>query len=165
MERKLTMKFTPNVLAQWEREHDGLSILSKVATYDMLRSVGNIAMNASKSGNKGLSDDSLREAYAVINKLVSVTTIIELIQIGNLNTIDFEAAANKLENYLDKYDDGIIGAYLQVVKELDSDMKYIGFANTGLGQLIDLFIGKIGSLKKMLADGETNETSTEATNS
>ena len=157
MERKLTMKFKPAILAEWEAKHGGLSILSKVAPADIVKSVCNIMINTNQS-----MDEKIDTAYETINKIVSVSNIMDLIILGNLNTLDYQAAGDKLENYLEKYDDGIIGAYLQIIKELDADMKYLGIADTSLFDIIDLFKNKVNSIKLNKTNGDNEKADNDA---
>lgn len=154
MERKLTMKFTSNNLSKWELEHGGVSILNKAIPIDIFKVIGKIY-------NKNNDIEYIiDEIYNTINKVITVSSLIDLIQVGNLNTLDRDAAGDKLDNYLEKYNDGIVGAYLQIIKELDADQGYLNKMGTNFEELIDLVTDQISSLKEQLRP-KTNTDDTE----
>lgn len=156
MERRLTIKFTPNALADLE-EKTGCNILEKIAPRELLKSLYD-AGNEIYKNKKNHSEDSLPISYDAIEnifntilKVVSLKTIRELVYIGSLGTLNsLEAAGEKLQLYLDKYEDGIVGAYLQILKELDADMRYLGIGGLKLDVLIDSLLSQGNKLKDSL---------------
>lgn len=147
MERKLTMKFKSSVLRKWEAEHGGLSILTKAIPVDIVNAIYDLfkeAKNNKENSNNGITKDAIISIYNTINRVISIQSLSELIQVGNLNTIDLDAASDKLDNYLEKYpEEGIVGAYLQLLKELDSDMSYLGKVHLSIEKLIDTVAGQV----------------------
>lgn len=124
MERIFTMRFTNKNLDTYAKEHNGHSVYSEIITEDVLDLINDLIGNASMKNLKE-GNINIYKLWATIEKFLTPGNAANLIMTGNFN-VDYDKALDKLDLYMEKYpDEGLFGAYIQLIAELDADQKVL----------------------------------------
>ena len=114
IKRELTSKFTQYKLDQWEssmrKSGEDITVLELTGIGELIQAIA----GGTAAGALGIDPKIVR--------ILSTNRMITLIMLGNAS-YDREKATAKLESYLEVEDNSILSAWLDLIIELDMDLK------------------------------------------
>lgn len=160
MDKIFTYKFTNKNLHKYAKEHGGHSVYSEIITKDVLDLINDLIGNTSVKDLKEVKID-IYKLWATIEKFLTPENAAHIIMAGNFD-VDFDKALDKLDLYMEKYpDEGLFGAYIQLIAELDADQRVLsrlGISPFKIKEALDNI-----NLSKVI-ELDTNKDNTDDTN-